>query len=353
MLSDDTGTAGTTLEVISYFLRKRYAYLLDTGGTNIPGSVGKTQPDSQWVPIGVANNTYRIIGQNTEPNDNIPIDDPTREPYAEPDTDFINDATEVTQENWSYFQNQNHSPVITVPTVATINNTGLLYWSSPDLKIGPTSETDLQDTLADHCLTQMISGDEVGSYRVATSTPSGGTWSDKGQFMDDTWYYRPGGGTLEEGDYHITGWNTPGHANYQQTTVGDYRLYLKTANTTEPSSPDNYIRWDDTNNEIQLESSTDYSATAKLINDVYLNIIKRRHPVYTLHTTQTGTMRGIVYDYMLTLGNYSQVLSGPSGTGSEPYHDGVYTRTYEPAGYQTTATGPYYFNITGNRVPPP
>ena len=329
MFSDGGGTSGTTLEVISYFLRKRYAYLLDTGGTNIPGSVGKTQPDGQWSLIGGAYNTHRIIGINTEPDDNIPWDDPTRDPGIEPDTNFTSDQTSVAQETVLYYQNQTPYPAITVPTEATINNTGLLYWSSPDLAIGPISETDLQDTLADHCLTQMISGDEVGSYRVATSDPGGGTWSDKGQFMDDTTYLTYG----------------------SETTVGDYTLWLKTANTTEPSSPDNYIRWDDTNNEIQLESSTDYSATAKLINDVYLNIIEMRHPLYTVSTTQTGTLRGTIYDKILELGNYTNVLTRTEGGGSAPYHSGVYTRTYEPTGDLTDNTGPAYFNLTGTRNP--
>ena len=353
MFADAGGTSGTTLEVLSYYIRKRYAYLLDTGGTNIPGSVGKTQPDSQWVSIGGAYNTHRIMGQHTEPNDNIPWNDPTREPYAEPDTDFTSDQTSTAQENWLYFQNQNHSPPIAFGSTeqATINNTGILYWSDPDLKMGPISETDLQDTLADHCLTQMLTGDEVGTYRVATSNPGGGTWSDKTQFMDDTVYLSSGDATLVEGDYQVEGWNTPGHANYQQTTQGDYRLWLKTANTTEPTTPDNYIRWDDTNNEIQLESSTDYSATSKLINDVYLNIIYRRHPMYTVHTTQTGTLRGTIYDYILQHGNYNVALSGPAGTGSEPYHDGVYTRTYEPTGSLVTNTGPAYFNIVSLRDP--
>ena len=347
MFADEGGTSGTTLEVISYFLRKRYAYLLDTGGTDIPGSVGKTQPDGQWSLIGGAVNTHRVMGQNWEYDDNIPVNDPTWDYGIEEDTQFSADMTNVAQENWLYYQNQTPDPEITVPTVATINNTGLLYWSSPDLKIGPISETDLQDTLADHCLTQMISGDEVGSYRVATSDPGGGTWSDKGQFMDDTTYFSTGG------TYHVTGWEDPESVDYQQQTEGDYRLYLKTANTTEPSSPDNYIRWDDTNNEIQLESSTDYSAISKLINDVYLNIIKRQHPLYTVSTTQTGTLRGTIYDKIMTLGHYTDVLTRTEGGGAWPWQTGVYTRTYEPTGVLTDNTGPVYFNITGNRIPPP
>ena len=82
MFADAGGTSGTTLEVLSYYIRKRYAYLLDTGGTTIPGSVGTTQPDSSWYGIGGASNTHRIMGQHTEPNDNIPWDDPTRDALA-------------------------------------------------------------------------------------------------------------------------------------------------------------------------------------------------------------------------------------------------------------------------------
>ncbi len=352
MFSDGGGTSGTTLEVISYFLRKRYAYLLDTGGLDIPGTLGTTgqhQPDAQWVFIGGAYNTHRQMGQHTEADDNLPPGYPGA--GAEPDTNFTSDQTSTASELMLYYQNQTHSPVITVPTEATINNTGLLYWSSPDLKIGPISEGDLQDTLADHCLTQMISGDEVGTYRVAKSDPGGGTWSDKGQFMEDTTYFSTGG------TYDTSGTHGYGIDNYQQTVVGDYRLYLKTANTTEPSTPDNYIRWDDTNNEIQLESSTDYSATAKLINDVYLNIIKRRHPLYTVHTTQTGTLRGTIEDKIIGPHGYYSVVLGVGGGAPAPPPPvadpiaGLYTRTYEPTGTLQNNTATRYFNLTGNRVP--
>ena len=359
MFADGGGASGTTLEVLSYYLRKRYAYLLDTGGTTIPGTMGndggKTQPDSTWYQIGGATNTHRIMGQHTEPNDNIPLDDPTYDALHEPDTDFTSDQTTTAQEVTLYYQNKlAEVPGIDPPDSATINNTGILYWSDPDLKIGPISETDLQDTLADHCLTQMVSGDEVGTYRVATTAPSGGTWSDKGQFIDDTIYLSSGEPGLEEGDYHVTGWDTPGHNNYQQTTQGDYRLWLKTANTTEPTTPDNYIRWDDTNNEIQLESSTNYSATSKLINDVYLNIIYRRHPKYAVSTVtyENYTIRGTIYDYIHTHGNYDVVLSGPTGSAGEFwYQDGVYTRTYEPTGTIVNNTGPAYFAIIGLTTP--
>ena len=295
----------TNLEVLSYFLRKRYAALLD-GGTDYAGEV-KTSGTSPFISIGTADNGYRSQGSMTEPDDNH------NSQGAEPDTNFGSDQTTFSSSTLTFYQNMHHNTAMI--SSATINNMGILYWSTPDLKIGPTDEADLRDTLATHCLTQMHTGDEVGSYKVAVSDPGGGTWSNKGAFFTDT--------------------------VYNDSTYGDYRLWLKLANTTEPSSPDNYIRWDSTNNEIQLESSVDYSASSKFITDCYLNIIQRRHLTYNVHTSLTGTDRGLFYDKKYD--NTSNTLSGPSG--------GVYTRTYDPSGSLIDSSGPYYFQINGERTP--
>ena len=293
------------LEVLSYFLRKRYAALLDAG-TDYPGEVKTSQP-TNFVSIGTATNGYRNQGSLTEPDDNH------NSQGAEPDSTFGSDQTTFSSSAVTFYQNQGHSTALT--TSATINNMGLLYWTSPDLKIGPTVETDLRDSLATHCLTQMRTGDEVGSYRVATSDPGGGTWSDKGAFFTDTIY---------------------GNASY-----GAYKLWLKTANTTEPSTPDNYIRWDATNTEIQLESSVNYSSTSKFITDCYLSVIARRALNYNVATSIVGTNRGTFYDKKYD--SYTDTLSGPSG--------GVYTRTYDPSGSLVDSSGPYYFTTNGERTP--
>ena len=300
------------IDTLSYFLRKRYADLLNTTDTT-PGWVGKTQPGGAGsAGIGSANNGVRSSGSHTETDDNTPTGG------YEPDTTFSSDQTSITNTQNFFYQNINHSTA--APVEATINTSGLLYWLSPDLKIGPISETDLRDTLADHCLTQMETGDEVGTYRVSVSAPNtasgiSGGWVDKGSFFTDSIY---------------------GNASYN-----DYRLWLKTTNTTEPSSPDNYIRWDSTNNEIQLETSTLYSSTAKLINDVYINILHRRAPLYNVQTTNSGNHRGTFYDKKYD--SYTNVLSGPSG--------GVYTRTYTPSGSIVDNNGPYYFVSPGQRTP--
>jgi len=304
------------LEVLSYFLRKRYAELLNTV-TTTPGYVsneGQGQIDGTFASIGTATDGHRTQGSTTEADDNLPASG------AEPDSTFGSDQTALVSDTTTYYQAYSHSTAYGTTEQNTLNAMGILYWSSPDLKIGPHVEADLVDTLANHCLTQMLTGDEVGSYRVregAPNTASGisGGWVDKGIFHTDSYY-----------------------AGTQMTA----NLWLKTANTTEPSSPDNYVRWDSTNNEMQLESSVLYTGTAnKLITDAYLNIILRRHPLYNVSTTNSGTHKGEFTDvkYQST----TDVLSGPAG--------GVYTRTYTPSGSLIVNTGPYYFVSPGQRTP--
>ena len=156
------------LEILSYFLRKRYADLLNTVNTT-PGYVansGEGQIDSTFGTLGTAINGVRSAGSITEPDDDTPTGG------AEPDTSFGSDQTTLTNTTTTYYQAYSHTTAYGSTEQETLNNMGLLYWSSPDLKIGPDAETDLVDTLANHCLTQMQSGDEVGSYRVATSAPN-------------------------------------------------------------------------------------------------------------------------------------------------------------------------------------
>ena len=301
----------TELEVLSYYLRKRYAYLLNSVDTT-PGWTGMTQPDGTSAGIGSANNGVRSSGSHTETDDNTPTGG------SEPDTTFGSDQTTITNTQYTRYQNINHTTG--VPDNLVINTAGILYWTSPNLKIGPVLEADVLDTLASHCLTQMQTGDEVGSYRVSVSAPNtasgiSGGWVDKGSFFVDSIY---------------------GNASYN-----DYRLWLKTANTTEPTTPDNYIRWDASNGEIQLESSVLFSAASKIWDDHYDRAIYRNCPLYNVSTTNSGTHRGTFYDKKYA--STTDALSGPSG--------GVYTRTYTPSGSIVDNNGPYYFVSPGLRTP--
>ena len=80
----------TDLEVLSYFLRKRYAALLD-GASSTPGWVGTAQANGDYISIGTANNGVRAQGSHTEPDDNLPSSG------AEPDTSFSSDQSTFSQ----------------------------------------------------------------------------------------------------------------------------------------------------------------------------------------------------------------------------------------------------------------
>ena len=312
----DSGTGdlqmydATQIETLSYYLRKRYADLLNTVA-DTEGNVRQSNPDSEYVFMGGAPERHRSQGVRTKTDDDLPTTD---------DTVFGPENTGSVDTTYLYYQRRDHATA--VPDATTINNMGILHWTTPDLKIGPISETDLRDTLADHCLTQMLSGDEVGTYRVSSAMPntaSGitGGWVDQGSFYHDQ--------------------------IYDNISNVDYRLWLKTANTTEPTSPDNWIRWDDSNSEIQMESSTISSSLSKIFHDVYGNIILRRHLLYDVSTTNSGTHRGTFSNMIYE--STSDVLSGPAG--------GVYTRTYTPEGslVEGPGGGTFYFVSPGQRTP--
>ena len=72
------------LDVMSYYIRKRYANYLNTVSTT-EGIVSTSQANSQWVSIGTASNSYRNAGSTTNPDDN--------DPSAPPDTTFGSDQT--------------------------------------------------------------------------------------------------------------------------------------------------------------------------------------------------------------------------------------------------------------------
>lgn len=288
------------LDVVSYYIRKRYANYLNTVSTT-EGIVTTSQANSLWVSIGTATNSYRTSGSLTNPDDN--------DSSSPPDTTFGSDQTGTSSSVTTFYQYKDQTTAY--QTAATINATGMLYWSDPDLKIGPTDEQDLLDSIVTDVQTQMTTGDEVGTYRIDTSTPSGGTWVDKGTWFADTKY----GGT-----------------------EATYKLYLKTANTSDPTTSNNMATWNSSAGEIQLVDSDDW--TISIIDSIWMNVLRRRHPLYVVDTTGGGTARGTFYDkkYSSTL----DTLSGPSS--------GVYTREYIPTGGMTTVST-YYFYISGNRTP--
>ena len=88
------------LDVLRYYLRKRYAALLDSGA-DYAGEVKTSQP-THFISIGTADNTHRLQGTGTEP------DDSDNTGGAEPDTVFGTQNTTTATITANFYQNMYH-----------------------------------------------------------------------------------------------------------------------------------------------------------------------------------------------------------------------------------------------------
>ena len=299
------------LDTLSYYVRKRYAHYLNTS-TSTTGRIEIGDPGiTGFVAIGGATDTDRLQHVESEPNDNTPSGG------AEPDTNFGDDPEDVETTSTFYYM-QNNAPALISST--SINSHGVLFWNSDHLKIGPTSETDLLDTIVTDAISEIRTGDEVGSYFVASSSPAGGTYVSKGVFFTDT--------------------------IFPNTTRTTYNLWLKTANTTEPTSANDYATWDSSNNEIQLIDVDDF--TNYLIDSIFVNVLQRNCPLYSVVASLStpANTKSTFYDtgYSSTTNTLtSDIPSPPSG--------GTYTRTFTPSGSFENKQGPFHLIISGERSP--
>ena len=291
------------LDTLSYYIRKRYAHYLNTD-TFTPGRLSKGDPgDGGYVSIGSAVNTERTQYIATEADDNVPNSG------AEPDTSFGSDLTGTTETTTTYYM-QN---VATLALGSGALSNGAMYLNTDHLKLGPSSETDLLDTVVQDSINQIMTGDGVGSYKISLITPTGGTFVDKGNWYTDT--------------------------IYPSSTQSTYNLWLKTANTTEPTSSNNYAKWDSSNNEIVLVDVDDF--TNYLIDTICVTYLKRNCPTYGVGAFSSPPANAISSFTDYVYGSTTNTLSGP--------HASVYTRTFTPSGSLVQQGDKYYLYFTGQR----
>ena len=282
------------LERLTYYLQAAYAAQLNASGDGyvFVGSgattIGSATDTSATQQI---NSVQRIV------NDGIIQGYP-----AYPGVGSETDTT------YSYQQDR------TVPAAissGSFNRYGMLYYDSANDHLEPFStEAELAAVIIDQAITNMRTGNEVGSYRVSTSTPSSGgtgTWTDKGTFFTDTTY----GGT-----------------------VATFKLWLKTAQTTVPGTDLFPIGLEDdgggtpTGNIINRDFNT---GAGTLIAEVLLPALTRKMSsgmYYTVATSTSGENRGAFTDTKLSGTTNTQLfqqdganyfyrsISTPSGTGT-------------------------------------
>lgn len=171
-LRHNTGSSLIEMEAaefarVSYNLRTRYATQIISGGV---GAISL----STGTSIGTSSNTLSTVQDNRNVHGN---------PY--PGAPGIGTATM----NFTYYQNFSD---IAVPT--NFDNSYLYFTGTGFAQ--QNSIAEIRSLIIDDCVTQMLTGDMVGTYMVSTSTPAGGGWENTGVLYVDTRYNNVGNTTF-------------------------------------------------------------------------------------------------------------------------------------------------------------
>lgn len=248
------------LEYLSYMARVAFANHQVASGSNAYGAVYVSS--SGGTSIGSLDDTKRTQGVSSTgdggytggdgdagygPDEGESGEGPPTS-HDEGDYPATPSTGTTTATTYNYRQNQDN------PSEASNNlydSASYLVYDSDMVKVEGV-ENNIADTIITDCLTAMKDGDEVGSFRIATSTPDSGgagTWEDRGTFYIDTTY---------------------------SGTQNTYKLYLKKSLTTPPGSAINPVGWNSSGHLRQRG----IGAADTLIVDILCHVLKRK---YTSH----------------------------------------------------------------------
>lgn len=277
------GTAGliemsdADLDKLCYRLRRAYADQLNANGN------GSLNVGGSGTTIGSASDTSRTQRVNTGSN---------TQPY--PGTGTETDAS------FTYKQNRN---IPSSPSSTTLNNDGFVIIDGTSGVISAT-ESQIVSTIITQTITDMRTGDEVGTYRISTSNPGGGTWVNKGTWFTDT--------------------------TYSGSTT--YYLWLKTLNSTSPGTDIYPLGIDGTLGLKELF----ISVSSNLVQNILLPILTRNMAndlYYQVSTSSSSINRGAFLDTRLSSTSNSQ-SNPPAGTNPGP--SDVYRSFSTPSGSAAT-----------------
>ena len=231
---------------------------------------------------------------------------------------------------------------------AVHNNYGYFIWNSGGYFQIDSDQSNIVDTILKHANGEMLSGDEVGTYRVSTSAPSSGgagTWAQIGSGVSESWYrdriasYTGSGtdlGTVSEADNNV------------------YYLWLKENLTTfagiTNTRQTHPLGWDSSLNAFRQR---DIGANDNLIFQILLPVYRQNpffsggnfpgYPRYFQATSSTVTgyqaLRGTFYDQRYT-GNTLRTTYGPN--------NGTYYKDRYGSGSLATATTYYFIMSMGD-----
>lgn len=376
----------TELEYLAYYVRKFYANALRQAHTNnssnwsffymgIPRGMilPYTSYYSSNTNIGSFSDTRFVAKATFQSDDNSGGAD------GADGNDYPSDpgGGYVTNSTTTLYQDRSNKTI----SDSQKNRNGYLYYDdiNDSLQI-PNQEDDIFDSVISECLTEMKSGDLVGRYRLASSSPGSGWVLVQSNIFKDTTHGS------------ITFPNTAGNTSFNRTfsDAATYNLYVRCSdpskefNGSTPKSiitdaqiPVFYKTYSDTNqggdikgvarqkgHADQAQSSyrgaylpenlrfiffnfyNNLSAFEWQIYYLLFNYLERVHPTYSLVETSPGsalatthsTWSGVAFD--TRFGSSEDVTLGPNS--------GVYTRVDRPTG-STSQHNAYTLTWTGTR----
>jgi len=265
------------LDRLCYNLRLAYAAQLNSSGS------GYIYEGSGNTAIGSLTDTISESQYYTRTRDFIPGDD---YPGSYPPL-FHN----TSHGSFNYRQN---TSVPSFPSNSTLDLYGYVYYSSNVIRTANTS-SHLYDEILSQTITDMRTGDEVGTYRVQTGSPGSG-WTEK----DSAWFI----------DHNYSsGYRQAGNVNSHEETR--YRLYLRTS-ATASGSVINPLGLNSNNLKERSIGSSD-----NLISSVLLPALTRRLSNgdlrYTVSSSNSGGInRGSFNDTRITASTTAQNFSNPT-----------------------------------------
>jgi len=266
----------TQLASLRYQLRLAYAAVCNANGNGRLYTGGTNN-------VGQAHTTERTYAQNNMARNNSGGEDWPAYPSTGTTTRSTTTFTQ-TRTNVSF------------PSNANCRDYGWLYWQGSTTSFNMrviSAEQDFVDTILTDTISEAVSGDEVGTYRVATSSPGSG-WTSKGAVFTNTIYN-----------------------NNSQTT---WNLYLKTSGTN-PSSGQYPVGY---NGGFKRRAT---GSGDSLVQTLLLPMLQRRvanNNALNYSINGTGTGRGTMIDTRYSSSTTNQWFTHPT-----------YSRSRTPSGGQS------------------
>lgn len=311
----------TELEYLSYYLRLAWATGLSgaylgsedpTVGTAHHGAFYKTSgssaTSSDYTHLGNKTDTRKSAYVRTTQSDDYgyppgPDDDDS---FAAPDETTWDNTLATHTNNYFELFTPDHGSNPTLPNTAAYTADGYFIWNSSG-NIGFQIEgtvANICDTIIKHANKEMLDGDELGTYRIATSAPSS-DWTNMGTIYTDT-----------IGSPAISG-TTPSTDEYANVNV--YQLYLKTSHTftgTTTSTTTEPVGWDSSSTPGAMKQRSIVN-TGNLVQNILIPIWKQNtfggtsatgsmgYPRYKLEDSNSVTathevLRGTITDTYYT-----------------------------------------------------